>query len=161
MPDGKVLDVFYVEPPQYPVVSSDKRLLNVQKKWDLLAQGTATADSLILERLRQYPLKRLRTVMDKADVHVSIDNGSSLCLTIVEIKTADNFGLLHRIVQCLNKNNVNISSARLSTRVDQAVDVFYVTDAEGGKIEDEEKTKSLIEEIKVALGENAVGSMGS
>jgi [protein-PII] uridylyltransferase len=99
--------------------------------------------------------------MDKADVHVSIDNGSSLCLTIVEIKTADNFGLLHRIVQCLNKNNVNISSARLSTRVDQAVDVFYVTDADGGKIEDEEKTKSLIEEIKVALGENAVGSMGS
>ena len=159
MPDGKVLDVFYVEPPQYPVVSSDKRMLNVQKKWDLLAQGTATADSLILERLRQYPLKRLRTVMDKADVHVSIDNGSSLCLTIVEIKIADNFGLLHRIVQCLNKNNVNISSARLSTRVDQAVDVFYVTDADGGKIEDEKKTGLLVEELKAALGERVDGSV--
>jgi [protein-PII] uridylyltransferase len=97
--------------------------------------------------------------MDKADVHVSIDNGSSLCLTIVEIKIADNFGLLHRIVQCLNKNNVNISSARLSTRVDQAVDVFYVTDADGGKIEDEKKTGLLVEELKAALGERVDGSV--
>ena len=93
-------------------------------------------------------------------MHVGIDNGSSRCTTIIEIKTADNFGLLHRIVQCLNKNNVNISSARLSTRVDQAVDVFYVTDADGGKIDDEEKIRRLIEELKTALGERVVGSMG-
>jgi|GEM_PF-866124 UTP:GlnB (protein PII) uridylyltransferase len=154
MPDGKVLDVFYVEPPQYPVVSSDKRLQSVRKKWESLINGNATADSLIGERLRHYPLKPLRrTVQNEADVQVNVDNESSHNTTIIEIKTADNFGLLHRIVQCLNKNDVNISSARLSTRVDQAVDVFYVTDAEGGKIDDELKTKRLIEELKEALGE--------
>lgn len=161
MPDGKVLDVFYVEPPQYPVLSSDKRLSNIGKKWESIAGGKATADSLIGDRIRQYPLKPLRTVQSDADVLVNVDNESSHCTTIFEIKTADNFGLLHRIIQCLNKSNINISSARLSTRVDQAVDVFYITDAEGGKIVDEEKIKHLAGDLKAALGQRVDGLVGT
>jgi [protein-PII] uridylyltransferase len=157
MPVDKVLDVFYVEPAPYPAVSSDKRMRNLQSKWEAITSGRSTADTLIAERLKNYPLKRLRSTPNQADVYVGVDNTSSRCTSIVEIKTPDNFGLLHRIIQCLNKHDINISSARLSTRADQAIDAFYVTDADGGKIEDEEKTKVLIKELKAALGERLMG----
>ena len=57
MPGGKVLDVFYVEPPRYPAVEIDKRMQNIKGKWEALQKGRATADSLIAERLKSYPLK--------------------------------------------------------------------------------------------------------
>jgi len=130
---------------------------NISGKWEALEKGRATADSLIAERLKSYPLKRLRSMAATSDVYVGVDNTASRCTTIVEIKTADNFGLLHRIVQSLNKHDINISSARLSTRADQAIDAFYVTDADGGKIEDEAKLKALVEELKAALGNGLTG----
>jgi len=42
---------------------------------------------------------------------------------------------------------LNLWMARISTKVDQVVDVFYVQDLSGAKIEDQEKIGMIREEL--------------
>ncbi len=135
MPSGKVLDIFYVEPPHFPSVPSQRRKENMLKKWHSIKTGLDSADSLVAERIKNYPLKELRNARH-AKPWIKAEETSSEAVTLLKIKTADNFGVLHKIVQCLNKNGANIRSAHLSTRGDLAYDVFYLTDAGNRKIDD-------------------------
>jgi len=47
---------------------------------------------------------------------------------------------------------LNIWMARISTKVDQVVDVFYIQDLSGAKIQEEEKVSRVKREISEALG---------
>jgi [protein-PII] uridylyltransferase len=82
---------------------------------------------------------------------ITVDNDSSENTTIIRIKAADNFGLLHTIIQHLNKHALNIRSAHLSTRIDQAEDIFYVTDARGEKVTDPDTLTRLTADIALGL----------
>ena len=141
--DGKVLDIFNLEPPARPRLTPAVRIQNLYGKWRRLAGGGATADDLVAERLRKYPPAPLRAVSSEPYVRILVDNAASPLFTIVEIDTPDNFGLLHKIARCFSENSVNIISARLSTRIDQAVDVFYITDERKGKITDRDRIDDL------------------
>jgi UTP:GlnB (protein PII) uridylyltransferase len=44
--------------------------------------------------------------------------------------------VLHKIVQCLTGNGIDIRRAHFSTRGDLATDVFFITGAESGTIAD-------------------------
>jgi [protein-PII] uridylyltransferase len=88
-----------------------------------------------------------------AESRVIIDNhGSDFC-SIVEIYTQDRLGLLYAITKTLSVMELNISFAKISTKVDQVVDVFYVTDLEGQKIYDEERLEEIKKAILFALTE--------
>ena len=78
---------------------------------------------------------------------VAVDNQGSDFYTILEVYTPDRLGLLYTITKALFEAEMNIHFAKISTKVDQVVDVFYLTDIEGQKIWDEER----IEEIKKAI----------
>ncbi|MEP6852006.1 MAG: [protein-PII] uridylyltransferase [bacterium] len=56
--------------------------------------------------------------------------------TIVELRAADSFGLLHRVTAALEACAVDIRSARVSTLGGSVVDAFYVTGSTGGPVED-------------------------
>jgi [protein-PII] uridylyltransferase len=66
---------------------------------------------------------------------VIIDNTSSNRQTVIEINGLDRIGLLHDLTEALFRLNLNIASAHITTFGEKAVDVFYVTDLTGGKIE--------------------------
>jgi [protein-PII] uridylyltransferase len=151
MPDEKVLDIFSVEPPRLPAIPDEKRVRNLYAKWNGIISGAASAEALIAERLRLYPLKQLRPKQRRAEPRVEVDTSSSPIATIIEIRAEDTFGLLHTIVQSLNKNRVNIRSAHLSTRVDRANDVFYVTDEKNDKITDAAKLQAITRDLGQAL----------
>ncbi|MFN0191560.1 MAG: [protein-PII] uridylyltransferase [Aestuariivirga sp.] len=70
---------------------------------------------------------------------VIIDNQSSNRHTVVEINGLDRIGLLHDLTEALYRLNLNIASAHITTFGEKAVDVFYVTDLTGGKIESPER----------------------
>jgi UTP:GlnB (protein PII) uridylyltransferase len=118
------------------------------KKWQSIKNGLDSADSLVAERIKTYPLKALRNAQSKP--WITTERTSSDTVTLLKIKTADNFGVLHTIVQCLNKNGANVRSAHLSTRGDLAYDVFYLTDAGNNKIDDAAQEK-MCRDILLAL----------
>jgi [protein-PII] uridylyltransferase len=149
--DGKVLDIFNMEPPDKPRVSAQKRISNIYTKWNLLKTEQMSADDLVRERLKKYPPSALRLNLQKQTVDVRVNNTESQMATIIEIDTADNFGLLHKITRCFHENQVNVVSAKLSTRNDRAVDAFYVTDMAKRKITGQEYTDRLIKSLTAAL----------
>jgi [protein-PII] uridylyltransferase len=149
MDQGKVIDMFYVEPPRYPSLSPDKRIQNMLKKWQDIKKGAVDADRLVADRVKSYPLKELRSAR-QSKPSIIVDAAPSSAVTVLKIKTIDNFGILHKIVQCLNRNGIDIRSAHLSTRGDLANDVFYITDAGKEKIDDV-KLQKVRAEIMQAL----------
>jgi [protein-PII] uridylyltransferase len=67
--------------------------------------------------------------------------------TIVEVRTHDADGLLHRLTQVLADEHLDVRSARIQTLGAEVVDAFYVVDADGNTIDDPARRS----EIEAAL----------
>jgi [protein-PII] uridylyltransferase len=65
---------------------------------------------------------------------IKIDNQSSSFFTIVEVFTYDFPGLLFLVTNALFQCRLDLCVAKIATKVDQVVDVFYVRDFNGQKI---------------------------
>jgi [protein-PII] uridylyltransferase len=74
---------------------------------------------------------------------VIIDNQSSNRFTVIEINGLDRLGLLYDLTEALYKLNLNIASAHITTFGEKAIDVFYVTDLTGAKIENTTRHKQI------------------
>jgi [protein-PII] uridylyltransferase len=135
--EGKVFDIFYVETDTVIRISSEQHIKNIYRKWDTIANGQLTTRHILDERYRVYPPKPIRK-SGNGTTTVHIDNKISREFTVIEIRADDRFGLLYTVAEALSQLNVNIVSAKLSTRVSQAVDVFYVHSAQKQKIENVE-----------------------
>jgi [protein-PII] uridylyltransferase len=74
---------------------------------------------------------------------VIIDNAPSNKYTVVEINGLDRVGLLHGLTDALFHLNLNIASAHIVTYGEKAIDVFYVTDLTGAKIESATRQETI------------------
>jgi [protein-PII] uridylyltransferase len=79
------------------------------------------------------PQQRIKAF--SVEPRVIIDNQSSNRFTVIEINGLDRIGLLYDLTEALYRLNLNIASAHVTTFGEKAVDVFYVTDLTGAKIE--------------------------
>jgi len=82
---------------------------------------------------------------------VEIDNTVSREHTVLDVYTGDRVGLLFTITNCLYHLWLEIHLAKITTMVDQVLDVFYVTDHQGRKIEDHARLEAIREELTRAL----------
>ncbi len=64
---------------------------------------------------------------------VKIDNITSSFFTIIEVFTHDFPGILFAITNALYENNIDVKVAKIATKIDQVIDVFYVCSAEHGQ----------------------------
>ncbi len=82
---------------------------------------------------------------------VRLDNNSSDRFTIVDIFASDRMGLLYTISRTLFEQGLSLSLAKIGTYLDQVVDVFYVTDRAGQKIEDEQQLHRVRQALLAAI----------
>jgi [protein-PII] uridylyltransferase len=85
---------------------------------------------------------------------VTLDNRTSEQFTVLDVFTQDRVGLLFTITHTLFELGILIHFARISTNADQALDVFYVSDREGGKITDLARMREIKETLEARLAEN-------
>jgi [protein-PII] uridylyltransferase len=78
---------------------------------------------------------------------IAVDNHSSKFFSIIEIYTTDYPGLLFSVTDALFRCRLDVWVAKIATKVDQVVDVFYVRDFDGQKATDREQ----VEAIKAAV----------
>ncbi len=78
---------------------------------------------------------------------VRIDNDLSADFTIVEVFTFDRAGLLYLLTRKLNNFGLLIAHAKISTYLDQVVDVFYVTDQHGNPLTEARRLEELQTEL--------------
>ena len=139
------LDIFKVKPPADQVFEA--------QKWERIRTNLsdALADRLDLstalgEMVTNYPVAQHRAVGIRSP-KVVVDNQSSSFFTIVEVFTYDFPGLLFCITDALFRCRLDIWVAKIATKVDQVVDVFYVRDFGGQKID----APDQIEAIQAAI----------
>ena len=133
-PDGVVVDTFWVKDPDFSGEPTPARLEKVEKAIVSVLKGELSIEAFMAQNRRvsfrsQKPIRRNRT-------EVKIDNDTSDHFTVIDVFADDKQGLLHEIAKTLYDLGLSVHSARIGTRLDQVVDVFYVTERKGNKVED-------------------------
>jgi [protein-PII] uridylyltransferase len=82
-------------------------------------------------------------VLSNLPNRVRIDNDMSDQCTVIEVFTVDRRGLLYRLARALHDLRLVIRFAKIGTHLDQVVDVFYVTDRDGRKVEEETRLSEI------------------
>jgi [protein-PII] uridylyltransferase len=82
---------------------------------------------------------------------IQVDNQTSSFFTIVEVFTEDFPGLLFSITDALFRCQLDVWVAKIATNVDQVVDVFYVRDFDGQKVDDPDEVARIQATIQAVL----------
>ena len=81
-----------------------------------------------------------------------LDDQVSSEATVIEVNARDRLGLLYDILGALEASRLQITSAHIATYGQKAVDVFYVKDAYGLKLEHKAKRAAVVEALMGAAG---------
>ena len=74
---------------------------------------------------------------DEAEaIQVNVDNAASQFFSVVEVRAPDQVGLLYRIARALHELGLDIHHAKIATYPEGALDVFYVRDLSGEKLDE-------------------------
>ena len=141
----KVLDVLQVGSPQGFVITDESRWSRLETDLRQVLEGKVKVSALVAKRHRPSILSE--KAKPTAPARVEIDNEVSSDYTVIDIYAHDKVGLLYGITSTLTRLGLYIGVSKISTKVDQAADVFYVKDIFGSKISDPAK----LEEIRKAL----------
>lgn len=142
------LDIFEVEAPP-------DRLFE-QERWDKAAGQLQACldDKLDLNKELIQKKKRYRSIQNRTKSRpqkVVVDNETSSFFTLVEVTAWDYPGLLFQITNALFRCQLDIWVAKVSTRVDQVVDVFYVRSFDGEKVDLPEQVAMIKETVGAVL----------
>jgi len=74
---------------------------------------------------------------------VFVDNRASNRYTVIEVNARDRAALLFELARAIYVSRALIHSAHIATYGERAVDVFYLTDLVGAKIESAARLKAL------------------
>jgi [protein-PII] uridylyltransferase len=146
--NGIAVDQFRVHSLIEEDLLQPRRWAKLQDDLRRILEGNVEVNQLLQEVV---PPLFQRYSPARSATQVEIDSETSDFYTLVEVFTSDRPGLLYRIAQKLFEMGLNLWMARISTKVDQVVDVFYVQDLSGAKIEDQEKIGMIHEEIMKLL----------
>jgi [protein-PII] uridylyltransferase len=94
-----------------------------------------------------------RTNVFRVPPRVLIDNSASATHTLIEVNGRDRPGLLYELTRTLTSLGLSISTAKIATYGERVVDVFYVKDVFGHKIDSDAKTKRIRERLLAALAD--------
>jgi [protein-PII] uridylyltransferase len=134
------VDIFKVKPPPDLVLENEKWEHTKQQLHAALGGELDPAVALARKlATRRVPERRL----PQKPHRVTVDNRSSSFFTIIDVITYDFPGLLYRISDALFQCDLNIWLAKIATKADQVVDVFYVRDLNGQKADSPEQVAAI------------------
>ena len=146
--NGMALDGFYVRGAEGGPFDRPKQLARLSVAIEQTLSGRLKPLQE-LARLRSPIPSRLRVF--QVQPRVLIDNKASATHTVIEVNCRDRTGLLYRVTLALTKLQLMIHSVKISTYGERAVDVFYVQNALGEKIENETRLKRIREKLLKVL----------
>ncbi len=151
---GKALDVFRLADAFESEVSAEKRK-GIVRDLGLALEGRLSLAYRLARKLTHY--RPHRTLPARA-VRVAVDNAASEDYTVIEIHAPDRLGLLYTITRALNDLHLDIHLAKVTTRGPEAVDVFYVHDYRGGKVDDPAHAREIEQAVRFELEEASPGA---
>jgi len=147
--DGIVVDTFQVTDPDYQGEPPAERRQTVGDRIASVLKGWEHVDDVLRRGARLKMTRPLPKAPEETEVR--IDNETSDGFTIIDVFADDRQGLLHVITNAIFQLGLSIHAARISTRLDQVADVFYVTDQAGKKLRDHAQLERVRAGIEKAV----------
>jgi [protein-PII] uridylyltransferase len=147
--DNLVLDRFHVEDMDFSGPPPQERIDQVSES---LVKALTTSDAYKPVFRRTWGADRNKRRPGDMPTQVRFDNHTSEQFTIVNVFAYDRRGLLYDVTRALFELGLSVYVAKIGTYLDQVVDVFYVNDRQGAKVEDDERLAEIRERLLTAIG---------
>jgi [protein-PII] uridylyltransferase len=149
--NGKALDILQINSPQGFVITDTNRWDKLKEDMQQVLSGKVNVKRLVEKR--QRPTVIAAKPKPTFPSRVEIDNEVSDDYTVIDIYTHDKVGLLYLITSALTELGLYIGVSKISTKVDQVADVFYVKDIFGHKVTAPDKLQDIREHISRMIDE--------
>jgi [protein-PII] uridylyltransferase len=147
--DGIVIDSFRVADGDYPSSPPPHRLEDVGKEIVAVLEGRRAMESLAEDATRFGAGCQGVPLREPTVVQVDIETSDRY--TIIDVFADDRQGLLYVITRAIFDLGLSVHAARISTKLDQIVDVFYVTNQAGDKVDDAGRCQIISETITARI----------
>ncbi len=137
---GVILDSFRVIDHDYFGAVPEIRMQEVAAAIQEVLLGRKTVAELFATNTR-YQIAD--PIIIKMPTRVVIDNDSSDRCSVIDVFADDRTGLLYVITKTLLDLDLSVSVAKIATHIDQVLDVFYVTDTNGEKIQQGQRLMTI------------------
>jgi [protein-PII] uridylyltransferase len=138
--DGMALDAFSIQDSDGTAFDRPDRLARLSAAIERALSGEMKLRDALGKAARSWPK---RTDVFTVAPLVLFDNEASATHTVIEVNGRDRPGLLHDLTYAMYRLSLQISSAQISTYGERAVDVFYVKDMFGLKIDQKHKLAAI------------------
>ena len=147
MSNGMALDTFWVQDSAGGPFDRRDKLAKLAVVFENVLTGDLKPHREFARPVAIPSRTRLFTVTPR----VLLDNKASGSHTVVEVNGRDRPGLLFELTRALTGLNLQVSSAKISTYGEKVVDVFYVKNLFGHKIEHSAKLAEIQRTLEVVL----------
>jgi len=149
MTNGMALDTFWIQDAAGGAFDAPHRLARLSALIEQALSGRLRLEAEIHRVSKLLLGRRLHAI--HVPPRVVIDNHASNTYTVIEVNGRDRPGLLHDVTAAISEQGLQIASAHVTTYGVRAVDVFYVKDVFGLKVENERKLQQLRDALLRAL----------
>ncbi len=142
------LDIFTVKAPP-DSLHEEETWERVKRDLHAALSGERDLETEVDRKMKQFKPSRKKGAArpDK----IVVDNRGSDFFTIIEVY-ANNFpGLLYKITNVLFRCGMDVRIAKIATKVDQVLDIFYVRDFYGEKVDNPEQVEALRNALQEVL----------
>ena len=145
--NGYVIDSFWIQSPDGSAYTDQNR---VRDRLSKVMAGKVNLGNV----LQQAAALRSRTAVFTVEPRVIIDNEASRYFTVIEVNGRDRPGFLNKVAYTMTRLGLQIASSHIATYGERAVDVFYVKDVFGLKVEHAGKMGRIEAELVEAVRES-------
>ncbi|MBF0268163.1 MAG: [protein-PII] uridylyltransferase [Alphaproteobacteria bacterium] len=148
--NGMALDTFGVQDADGGPLEDKARMKKLEGNLERALTGRIRLGKELAAKRSQLPT---RASAFRVPVRVFLDNMASRTHTLIEVNGRDRPGFLFDVTSAITGQGLQISSAHISTYGERVVDVFYVKDIFGMKVDHEAKLKQLRKALEAAVAD--------
>jgi len=147
--NGMALDTFAIQDFEGHAIPIDHRTQRIKSRIASALEGRMRLNQELPKVTSRLP-SRVQAL--EVPPRVIIDNTASKVCSVIEINGHDRPGFLFDVTKTLTDLGLQIFSAHISTYGERVVDVFYVKDVFGMRIENETKIRQIRDALGQAIG---------
>ena len=149
--NGMALDTFWVQDIAGHAFTGQDRIKRLKTRIQDAIAGRIRPKRELEDEYSRRLISR--TEVFEVAPRVLVNNQASRSATVIEVNGRNRQGLLYDITTALSKSGAQITSAHISSYGERVVDVFYVRDIFGLKIDQDSKIKTLTKTVLEAIGD--------
>ena len=149
--DRIIIDTFFVTDAKTGLLPGREE----REKFENLARKVLTDVAVdlpaLIARTKAAPSIYKSIEGERIPTVIEFDNESSPDRSVIDVQAEDRVGLLYDISRALAGLQVNLSLAKILTEKGAAIDSFYATELNGGKILDPERIRTITSKLRQAV----------